>query len=139
MRCGPWPRPVATTAISGTTAIEGHRQEVCTLARLENLSIEAADAIRPEHAGVKVLESFEVAIPLKGLVNFAEEAERLEKSILKSEKEREKIVKKLSNKNFVERAPKEVVEKDRARAAELDAMLTKMNVSLSRAKELAAN
>jgi len=32
-----------------------------------------------------------------------------------------------------------VVEKDRARAAELDAMLTKMNVSLSRAKELAAN
>ena len=80
-----------------------------------------------------------MAIPLKGLVNFAEEAERLEKSILKSQKEREKIVKKLDNKNFVERAPKEVVEKDRARAAELEAMLVKMNESLSRARELAGS
>ncbi|MEC9465310.1 MAG: valine--tRNA ligase [Myxococcota bacterium] len=121
------------------TAIEAHRAEVCTLARLESMTIEAADAARPEHAGVKVLESFEVAIPLKGLVNFAEEAERLEKSILKSQKEREKIVKKLDNKNFVERAPKEVVEKDRARAAELEAMLVKMNESLSRARELAGS
>ena len=48
-------------------------------------------------------------------------------------------MKKLENKNFVERAPKEVVEKDRARAAELEAMLMKMNESLSRARELAGS
>ena len=83
------------------------------------------------------MEHFEAAVPLKGLVDFTEEAARLQKSIDKHTAEHDKIAKKLSNENFVARAPEHVVAKDRARVAELQTMLTQMNESLDRVKEMA--
>ena len=119
--------------------IEAHRSEFMNLARLAELTIQDAEAARPDHAGVKVLEGMEVAVPLKGLVDFGAEAERIQKAIAKSVKERDKINRKLSNPNFVDRAPAAVVQKDRERASELDAMLAKMDESLQRVQELAGN
>ena len=56
-------------------------------------------------------------VPLKGLVDVAAEEERLLKEISKIEKEIEMFSKKLENPSFVDRAPAEVVAKEREKLA----------------------
>jgi valyl-tRNA synthetase len=55
---------------------------------------------------------------------------RLQKEIAKVSQDIEMFSKKLSNKNFVEKAPKAVVEKDTARLEELKMMREKLGQSL---------
>ena len=71
---------------------------------------------------------------LEGLVDFEEEKSRIEKSIAKNQKDLDKINAKLGNEKFLSRAPAAVVEKDRARASELDAMISALNESLEKVK-----
>ena len=122
---------------STQTILQSHESEILTLARLSSLTVTDSQAEKPPQAGIKVMEHFEAAVPLKGLVDFGEEAVRLEKSIEKHKKEHAKIQAKLSNENFVKRAPEKVVAKDRARVEELANMLGQMNENLTRVKELA--
>jgi valyl-tRNA synthetase len=56
-----------------------------------------------------------------GVVDLAKERARLEREIGKLDKELAAIAKKLDNEGFVARAPADVVAKDRARRAELEA------------------
>ncbi len=58
-------------------------------------------------------------VPLAGVIDMAAETARIDKELAKVDADLDGIEKKLSNPNFVERAPAEVVEKDRARADEL--------------------
>ena len=73
-------------------------------------------------------------VSLEGLVDFEEEKSRIEKSIAKNQKDLDKINAKLGNEKFLSRAPAAVVEKDRARASELDAMISALNESLEKVK-----
>ena len=68
------------------------------------------------------------------MVDFEEEKSRIEKSIAKNQKDLDKINAKLGNEKFLSRAPAAVVEKDRARASELDAMISALNESLEKVK-----
>jgi valyl-tRNA synthetase len=60
----------------------------------------------------------ELLVPLAGLIDVGAERARLEREAAKADKEAEAVGRKLSNASFVERAPAEVVEKERARLAE---------------------
>jgi valyl-tRNA synthetase len=60
----------------------------------------------------------EVAVPLEGLIDFAQERARIEREREKQEKELQKAEAQLANPQFVERAPAEKVEELRQRAAE---------------------
>src|SRR5690606_37510164 len=62
---------------------------------------------------------FELRVPLEGLVDLAEEKSRTEKEVARLDKELAGLNGRLGNPRFVERAPADVVEKDRARAAEI--------------------
>ncbi|MBI5874778.1 MAG: valine--tRNA ligase, partial [Deltaproteobacteria bacterium] len=79
-------------------------------------------------------DSVEIFVPLKGLINFDEEAKRLARDIEKTEKEIEGLNKRLSSADFIERAPKEVVEKDKARVEELIQKKIKLEEGLERIK-----
>jgi valyl-tRNA synthetase len=61
----------------------------------------------------------EVAVPLEGLIDFAQERARLRKEQEKLQKEAEKLEGQLANRNFVERAPAEKVEELRQRLADI--------------------
>jgi valyl-tRNA synthetase len=113
-------------------ALEAHADEITALARLSKVTVHAGSAPHPEQASVKVFEDVQVIVPLTGVVDFADEAARLKKSIEKAAAERDKIVKKLSNEGFLAKAPAEVVEKDRGRVRELEEMLQKLRESLKR-------
>ena len=120
---------LAVPAAEDRARLEAHRAEITALARLERLEI-AATAEQQAAAAVKVLERMQVIVPLAGLVDFAEEAARLKKSIEKTTVERDRIAAKLGNEAFVAKAPAAVVAKDRARVLELNEMIAKMAESL---------
>lgn len=69
----------------------------------------------PEKSMASVVSNVELFFPLEGLINIDEEIERLEKELEKLNKEVERVQKKLSNENFVSKAPEHVVLEERAK------------------------
>ncbi|MEM6910178.1 MAG: valine--tRNA ligase [Verrucomicrobiota bacterium] len=67
---------------------------------------------------VAVTDLGELFLPLEGLVDLEAERERLSKELKKTEIEVKKCQGKLGNASFVDRAPAEVVEQERARLAD---------------------
>ncbi len=90
---------------------------VMSLARLSDLAI-GQGIERPAEASLQVAGDVEIVVPLRGLVNVEEEEKRLNKEIAKIEKDIDFLSKKLENPSFVERAPAEVVVKEREKIAE---------------------
>lgn len=60
-----------------------------------------------------VIDHLEVHIPIAGLIEKQIELARLMKEIIKLRREEEKSLQKLKNPNYVEKAPKKIVEKER--------------------------
>ena len=72
----------------------------------------------------------ELYIPLKGLVDLEEEKNRMEKRISEIERLLATIDGKLSNENFLQRAPGSVVEKERSNLKKLNEELEKITANL---------
>ncbi|HLO27351.1 MAG TPA: valine--tRNA ligase [Geobacteraceae bacterium] len=90
---------------------------VMRLARLSSLAIGQGLA-RPEDAALQVAGDVEIVVPLRGLVDVEEEEKRLLKEIGKIDKDVDFLAKKLENPSFVERAPANVVAKEREKQVE---------------------
>ncbi|MDR2050472.1 MAG: valine--tRNA ligase [Deltaproteobacteria bacterium] len=105
--------------------LEGHRSMLVRLARLEELRLERkGEAPRP--AAEQVAAGNEIFVSLEGVVDLPAERARLDKELAKLEKERLLLQGKLENRNYVEKAPAELVERDRRRVAELGAAEEKL-------------
>ncbi|SDX39840.1 valine--tRNA ligase [Tepidimicrobium xylanilyticum] len=83
-----------------------------------------------------VLNKCEIFIPLKDLVDIDKEIERLEKEKEKLEEELKRVRGKLSNRGFIEKAPQEVVDKERSKEKQYQDMMDKV---LERLKNLKAS
>ena len=100
-----------------------------TLARIKDLRIGVSEA-KPGSVATAVITGAEVYVPLEGIIDLTQERDRLQKEIAKMSKDIEVFSKKLSNKNFVDKAPKEVVEKDTAKLEEFRVKREKLEQSL---------
>ena len=98
-----------------------------TLARLESIAWLENDQ-SPPPAATAVVNELELFIPLAGAIDKAAELQRLDRELAKIDKELLKIQQKLSNQDYVEKAPQAVVEKERQRSLELQALLEKLKV-----------
>jgi valyl-tRNA synthetase len=87
---------------------------------------------KPPQSAAEINAEMEIYVPLAGVIDLAEERGRLQKEIGRVEGELGGLKKKLDNAGFVARAPAEVVEKDRARVAELSERIVKLNDNLKR-------
>lgn len=87
------------------------RDFICDLAKIDPKGFHFEKPKTTEKSAVTVVKGFQVVIPIQGLVNFDDEIKRLERKIKKLEDEKNKLEQKISNKNFLERATPEVVEK----------------------------
>jgi valyl-tRNA synthetase len=67
----------------------------------------------------ELVNSAEVFVPLSGIVDISKLKERWQKRLNELTKELERVQVRLSNPQFVERAPAEIVEAERQRLAEL--------------------
>ena len=73
-----------------------------------------------------VLDRAEVFIPLKDLIDFEKEIERLEKEKEKLEGELKRVKGKLSNSSFVDKAPAKVVEEEKEKQIKYQEMMDKV-------------
>ena len=104
--------------------------------RMASLKLAGADEELPREAAISVIDGegggVEVALPLAGLVDLDQERKRIAKEIGKTEKELAGIEKKLSNEKFLERAPADLVEREKGRRIELGESLAKQKALLER-------
>ena len=77
-----------------------------------------------------------ILIPLAGLIDKDAEIARLTKEIGKLEANCEKSNAKLGNPGFVDKAPEAVVNKERARVAEMESAMNKLKQQLEKIKAL---
>jgi valyl-tRNA synthetase len=99
------------------------------LARLSDIGF--ADAA-PEGAVQLLVRGEVVALPLKGLIDFAAERARLEKEIAKVDADVKRVDAKLGNAEFVRKAPEEVIEGEREKRDEALARKAKFAEALER-------
>jgi len=110
--------------------VEGESSLIRSLAGVGTLAV-SPDAEKPAHSAVATAGSLEIYVPLEGLVDFDAERDRLGKEREKSAVELDRLNKKLGNEGFLAKAAPEIVEKDRARAAELTEALAVLDVQLA--------
>ena len=115
--------------------LEANREVILTLARLGELIIDA-DGEAPKASASHVAQGCEVIVHLSGAVDFAAELARLEKELGKIDKELGGLNKKLANEGFVSRAPAEIVERERARVAELTDARVKLTALQQRCRDV---
>jgi valyl-tRNA synthetase len=100
------------------------------LARVEHLN--AGIAIeKPRHSSSAVVMGDDVFVPLEGLIDVEKEIERLQKEITRHEGMIQGVERKLHNPDFINRAPNDVVEKERAKLENFQRTLEKLQVNLS--------
>ena len=122
MNVPPKAEPTVFVAVADADAQRVVRGEASRIARLAHANLTVVDgAVTPAapQSAVAVGPGFEVRVHLAGVVDFAAEDARIAKEIAKVDADLALMEKKLSNPSFVERAPAEVVEKDRTRVEEL--------------------
>jgi valyl-tRNA synthetase len=109
--------------------LETQRAVIMGLARLEEMSFIEKSAI-PNEVASAVMSGIELYLPLEGLIDVEAEKARLTKEIESLEKYIGGIEKKLSNKEFADNAPKEIVEAERKKLEEGNEKVGKMKEAL---------
>jgi valyl-tRNA synthetase len=85
---------------------------------------------RPKASASAVVDGTEIYVPLVGIIDLDAERKRLEKEITRLQGLIDSIAKKLTNASFVERAPKDVVEKEREKQRNITMNMEKLKASL---------
>lgn len=105
---------------------------VRSLAKVKNAHVNTAAPSGP--SGRVAVPGFDISIPLAGLVDTGAEAQRLETEIAKVREDLGFVEKRLANKNFVDKAKPELVEKERERLREFQGKLSALEESLRQLK-----
>jgi len=88
------------------------------------------EATRPPHSAFAAVDGVEVLVQLAGVVDLAAERQRLARELQKTRETIEFLERKLARTEFVERAPADVVERERARLRDQEALGGKLADSL---------
>ncbi len=83
----------------------------------------------PDQAAIGLYKGVEVFVPLKDLIDVNRELKRIDKELAKMEEERNRLIDKLNNSSFREKAPAEVIEKNESRCDELGQKMEKLDAS----------
>ena len=90
----------------------------------------------PPPNALALVGDLRVMVPLAGLIDVDAERTRLTKELRRCEADLGRITGKLSNDNFVSKAPAEVVEKERQRAQELQTTLATLAEQMQQLADL---
>ena len=85
---------------------------------------------KPPYSAVAVIRDMEIFLPLEGLIDVALEQERLEKREADLKVYISNIQKKLSKRDFLSRAPKEVIKREEKKLIEMNNELKMLTINL---------
>lgn len=108
---------------------------ILNLARINDLKL-IKDSVKPKGSASAFVNGIEIFLPLEGLINYEEERERLERELKKVETELLVYKKKFSSKDYLTKAPKEVIDKDRFKQTSLTEKQTKLKKHIQKILEL---
>jgi valyl-tRNA synthetase len=103
------------------------------LAKVKSLKV-FQEIEKPAYSAFGVVRDVEIFVPMDRS-RMEEEAKRLQKEILKVEKEIAFVNRKLSNEQFLSRAPTEVVQEEKEKALQYQAVRGKLEESLKKIEE----
>jgi valyl-tRNA synthetase len=116
-------------------ALNRHRQSIQILGRVQELHCNSAGG-PPAAAAKAVVDAVDIFMPLAGIIDFAEEAKRLDRELEKLGKEVTQAQRKMSNEDFLAKAPEEVVQKEQAKLQAQTDKLNKLKTHRERIREL---
>ncbi|NVM21442.1 MAG: valine--tRNA ligase [Desulfobacterales bacterium] len=119
-------------------ALNEHQDIIVNLANLKTLEV-MAPGERPASCAASVVGESTIFVSLKDIMDFGAEQAHLAKEIAKIGKELEMVEKKLSNEDFLQKAPQEVVEGVRDKRQRLVEKKNKLEDQLSTVSQIAAD
>ena len=115
--------------------IKEHLPFIKNLAHVQ--SFQVGDSLeKPECSATGVLEDIEIFIPLAGVIDLEAEIQRLEKKVQKTEKDMIVINKKLNNADFIQKAPENIIKKEREKIKELTDIRDRIEKNLKALKSI---
>jgi len=115
--------------------IEKHQDPICRLGGIKRLTM-SVHTEKPAYAAATVWEGIDVYMPLEDVLDLQTEVKRLVKEIDKMTDELTMVRRKLSNRDFLTKAPEAVVAKEQFKAKVLEEKLHKLTVNLERVRSL---
>jgi len=115
--------------------LEGNQSFLKNLAKLEDITwLNPGD--KAPLSSTALVGEMEVLIPMAGNIDTDAEINRLNKAIEKNQKELERVSDKLNNPKFVDKAPADVIEKEKAKLADYEGTQAKLAEQLEAIKAL---
>ena len=105
------------------------------LTKVETVTFAGEGDGKPEKSLASVLDGAQIYLPVGELLDVEKEMQRLRNDLAKLEKDIEKSKAKLANEKFVERAPAEVIEKEKNTLADNEAKAARMKANLASLSE----
>ena len=125
------PMTLAGASAQTVQRLDTYRTLIERLARLESVSV----AAEPPKGAVRiVLDEATLCLEVASLIDLKAEIARLEKEVAKHKADIAGIEKKLSNEQFVAKAPPEVIEEQHTRRAAAEAGIQKLGDALAQLK-----
>src|SRR3989338_496322 len=115
--------------------LSSYSESIKSLAKLSQMTCQT-EPLDTQNAIRAALKFGEIFIPLTELFDMGEEKKRLQKELAKVEEDMTHLNSRLSQPAFVERAPKEVVQKEKDRFQELQSKKEKLEESLKKIASL---
>ncbi len=103
---------------------------IAVLAKMDEVEV-AGPGEKPERSVAAVVGEVEIYLPIEGLIDLKKEESRLRKEAEQAQGRLKGLRAKLGNENFLRRAPGEVIERQRALAAEVEETLRKLEQQLA--------
>ena len=112
-------------------AFEAGRAYITKLAYASEVSVLDSVPADAESMVTAVTDNARMFMPMADLVDLEKERARLQKEIANAEKQLQAQIGKLSNQNFVTRAPEAVVNVEREKKVKLEALIENLKLNLS--------
>jgi valyl-tRNA synthetase len=106
------------------------RPYLISLARLSHMDF-GQRLEKPALAATVVVQGLEVHVPLAEVIDLGAERQRLQKELAKTQAALERIARKLDNADFLDKAPPEVVSREKASQAQLMDVRAKLETGLA--------
>ncbi len=109
--------------------LDGCRDDMSKLVQADSLEINP-DIVKPKYSATAVIHGLEIFVPLKGIIDLKLEKERILKEMNRLQGLLKGINKKLQNKQFLQKAPDMVVEREKDKQKNFQEKFNKLRKNL---------